>query len=102
MDNDLIKVEHLNEQKTKTPIRKIENPLSDLISDETFELLDMHNLINGLSLRDYKIRKKFRQLRLSNFSVGMAIQEIRKEHPYLQTHTIRKIVQRDTPNSKSA
>jgi hypothetical protein len=71
---------------------KIENPLSDLISDEIFELLDAHGLIDEKAVRDYQIRKKFKQLRSSKVSAGDAIDSIREEYPYLQFDTIRKIV----------
>ncbi|HSL90199.1 MAG TPA: hypothetical protein VK870_12920 [Ignavibacteriaceae bacterium] len=71
---------------------KIENPLSDLISDEIFELLDVHGLIDDKAVRDYQIRKKFKQLRSSKVSAGDAIDSIREEYPYLQFDTIRKIV----------
>lgn len=71
---------------------KIENPLSELISDEIFELLDAHGLIDDKAVRDYQIRKKFKQLRASKISAGDAIDSIREEYPYLQFDTIRKIV----------
>jgi len=71
---------------------KIDNPLSDLISDDIFELLDTHGLIDEKAVRDYQIRKKFKQLRASKISAGDAIDTIREDYPYLQFDTIRKIV----------
>ena len=71
---------------------KIENPLSELISDDIFELLDSHGLIDEKAVRDYQIRKKFKQLRSGKVSAGDAIDAIREEYPYLQFDTIRKIV----------
>jgi hypothetical protein len=76
----------------KTIKAKIDNPLSDLISDEIFELLNAQGLIDEKSVRDYQIRKKFKQLRASKVSAGDAIDSIREEYPYLQFDTIRKIV----------
>ena len=76
----------------KYVIAKIENPLSDLISDDIFELLDTHGLIDEKAVRDYQIRKKFKQLRASKISAGDAIDTIREDYPYLQFDTIRKIV----------
>lgn len=70
----------------------MENPLSDLISDDIYQLLNEHGLIDEKSVRDYKIRKKFRTLRTSKISAGDAIDAIREEYPYLQFDTIRKIV----------
>lgn len=71
---------------------KIDNPLSDLISDDIYELLSTQGLIDEKSVRDYQIRKKFKQLRASKVSAGDAIDAIREEYPYLQFDTIRKIV----------
>ena len=69
-----------------------QNPLSELISDDIYELLNLHGLISEKSVRDYKIRNKFKQLRAGKVSAGKAIEEIKAEYPYLQFDTIRKIV----------
>jgi hypothetical protein len=71
---------------------KIDNPLSDLISDEIYELLFSHGLIDEKAVRDYQIRKTFKNLRANKVSAGDAIDAIREEYPYLQFDTIRKIV----------
>ncbi|HOJ18876.1 MAG: hypothetical protein GX452_03140 [Ignavibacteriales bacterium] len=76
----------------KQVVAKINNPLSDLISDEVYEILFTHGLIDEKSVRDYQIRKKFKQLRSNKISAGDAIDSIREEYPYLQFDTIRKIV----------
>lgn len=68
------------------------NPLSELISDETFNLLNSKGLLNEKSLRDYQIRKKFKFLRNENINASDAIDMLRKEYPYLQFDTVRKIV----------
>lgn len=73
---------------------KHRNPLADLISDEVYELLVEHDLLDEKSVRDYQIRKRFRQLRAQNVSAADAIERIREEYPYLQFDTIRKIVYR--------
>ena len=68
------------------------NPLSELISDETFHLLNSKGLLNEKSLRDYQIRKKFKALRSKDVSASNAIDILRSEYPYLQFDTVRKIV----------
>ena len=68
------------------------NPLSDLINDEVYLLLEEKGLINEKSVRDYQIRRKFKELRDSKISASIAIDSIRNEYPYLQFDTIRKIV----------
>ena len=57
----------------KTLKAKIDNPLSDLISDDIFDLLTAHGLIDEKSVRDYQIRKKFKQMRAGKISAGDAI-----------------------------
>jgi hypothetical protein len=76
----------------KTIKAKIDNPLNDLVSDDIYDLLNSHGLIDEKSVRDYQIRKKFKQLRATKVSAGDAIDVIREEYPYLQFDTIRKIV----------
>jgi hypothetical protein len=68
------------------------NPLADLISDDIYNLLNAKGLINETSVRDHLIRAKFKELRSTKMSAGDAIDAIRKEHPYLQFDTVRKIV----------
>jgi hypothetical protein len=76
----------------KTIKSKIDNPLSDLISDEIYELLNSKGLIDEKSVRDYQIRNKFKELRATKLSASDAIDALREEYPYLQFDTIRKIV----------
>ena len=71
---------------------KMDNPLFDLISDEIYELLNSNGLIDEKSVRDFQIRKKFKQLRANKLSAGEAIDSIKEHYPYLQFDTIRKIV----------
>lgn len=68
------------------------NPLSELITDDIYSLLSSRGLIDEKSVRDYIIRKKFKNLRLNKVSASDAIESLREEYPYLQFDTIRKIV----------
>jgi hypothetical protein len=76
----------------KEIIAKIDNPLANLISDDIYDLLDSHGLIDEKAVRDYQIRKRFKLLRSTKVSAGDAIDTIREDYPYLQFDTIRKIV----------
>lgn len=67
------------------------NPLADLIDDATFALLQQHKLVDQKALRDYQIRKSYREMR-ERMSAGDAIDKLQQMHPYLQFDTIRKIV----------
>ena len=72
--------------------KTLSNPLSDLISDDIFELLFSRGLIHERAVRDYRIRMKFKALRAQKVRTGDAIDSLREEYPYLQFDTIRKIV----------
>ena len=76
----------------------ITNPLSDLISDDIWELLNSRGLINERSVRDYIIRRRFKALRSQKVRTGDAIDTLRAEYPYLQFDTIRKIVHNPPKN----
>ncbi len=68
-----------------------ENPLRDLIDDQTYAELERLNLFSEKAIRDYKIRRIFKEMRQS-MSAGDAIDAIREMFPYLQFDTVRKIV----------
>jgi len=69
-----------------------DNPLSDIISNEIYSLLKSKGLINEKSVRDHLIRKRFYEMKKNNINASDAILIIRKDYPYLQFDTIRKIV----------
>ncbi|MCF8259422.1 MAG: hypothetical protein K9J12_01495 [Melioribacteraceae bacterium] len=73
-------------------IQEIRNPIADLISDDVYSLLESKGLINEKSVRDYQIRKKFKQMRDKKYSASDAIDTLREDYPYLQFDSIRKIV----------
>ncbi len=68
------------------------NPIPELINDEVYSLLHNRGLINEKSVRDYLIKKRFKNLRDSKIRASEAIDSLREEYPYLQFDTIRKIV----------
>jgi hypothetical protein len=68
-----------------------ENPLKDLIDDKVFRVLQRHNLLDEKAIRDYQIRKMFKEMR-QTMNAGDAIDHLRDMYPYLQFDTIRKIV----------
>ncbi|MDX1419862.1 MAG: hypothetical protein R3181_07845 [Rubricoccaceae bacterium] len=69
-----------------------QNPLSGLVSEDVYALLQEHDLLSEKGVRDYQIRKQFRLMRRRNVPAYEAIEELREQHPYLQFDTIRKIV----------
>ena len=69
-----------------------ENPLEGLISEDVYQRLVEHNLLNEKGVRDFRIREAFRQMRHRDTPAYEAIEALREEHPYLQFDTIRKIV----------
>jgi hypothetical protein len=74
------------------------NPLKEYLSDELYQLLRANDIINEKGLRDFLIRRIFRQLKESqSLSTPDAIQQIKELYPYLQLDTIRKIVYKVYP-----
>ena len=69
-----------------------DNPLADLISDNVYDILNSRGLINEKSVRDYQIKRQFKEMRETKMSATYAIDKIRDAYPYLQFDTIRKIV----------
>lgn len=80
--------------------RKLINPLADLISDEVYSLLSSHYLIDEVSVRDYLIRKKFRQMKENNIRTNDAVESLMDEFPHLQFDTIKKIIYHPQRNRK--
>lgn len=68
------------------------NPIPELITDDIYVLLHSRGLINEKSVRDYIIKKRFKNMRDSKMRASEAIDSLREEYPYLQFDTIRKIV----------
>ncbi len=77
--------------KTMPVSSKRSNPLADLIDDDTYMLLEDHGLIYTKALRDYQIRKSYREMK-ERMASADAIEKLREAHPYLQYDTIRKII----------
>ncbi len=76
------------------------NPVADLIPDEVYSLLRSNDMINEKAVRDYVIRRAFRELReRQNVKTAVAIEKIKEIYPYLQIDTIRKIIYRINPVS---
>ncbi len=73
-------------------LTQVFNPLAEFITDDIYNLLSSRGLIDEKSVRDYIIRKKFRDLREQKISASEAIESLRAQYPYLQFDTIRKIV----------
>jgi len=73
-------------------IKTLNNPISDIISDNIYDMLNSRGLIHERAVRDYRIRVKFKALRAQKIRTGDAIDSLRDEYPYLQFDTIRKIV----------
>ncbi len=71
---------------------QVDNPLSDLIPDDVYQMLEHHSLLSEKGIRDYHIRMKFKDLRANEVPACDAIEQLREEYPYLQFDTVRKIV----------
>jgi len=67
------------------------NIYSDIITDKQFDKLLEIKALNIIQIRNSEIKKKFKDLRVT-MRVEPAIEQIRKEYPYIQYDTIKKIV----------
>jgi hypothetical protein len=74
---------------------QVKNPV-DFISDEQFEKLKQLGLINELVVRNFWIKKSFKQLRNKKIKVYDAIDIIAKENTGLGVDTIKQIAGRKT------
>ncbi len=75
------------------------NLLSDLVSDDVFQTLQEQGLLNDKAIRDYHIRKSFKEFR-KDMSTSEAIEKLQQLYPYLQFDTLRKIVYQLTSKKK--
>lgn len=71
-----------------------QNPVPELLDDVTYSSLVRHNLIDENALRNYLLRRRFSSMRSRGVAATDAIEELHRDHPYLQFDTIRKIVYR--------
>ncbi len=87
------------DQKVDTdPLANV-NLLSDLVSDDVFQTLQEQGLLNDKAIRDYHIRKSFKEFR-KDMSTSEAIEKLQQLYPYLQFDTLRKIVYQLTSKKK--
>jgi len=75
-----------------SPAHDSDNPLEGLISEDVYQRLVEHDLLNEKGVRDFNIRKAFHAMRRHDTPAYEAIEALRQEYPYLQFDTIRKIV----------
>lgn len=86
--------------RSANPMLGQPNPVADLIPDELFVMLRTHDLISEMGIRNYVIRKAYREFREEqSLSTALAMEKIQDRYPYLQLDTIRKIVYRIGPPS---
>lgn len=69
----------------------LSNPLKSHIPDPIFNFLVKNNLLREKGVRDFKIRKRFYELK-REYSSQKCIEIIHSEFPYLQFETVRKII----------
>lgn len=68
------------------------NILAEILTDEQFSTLRRLGLLNEKALRDFHIRKVFKELRNQHLSAHHAIERLQSMYSYLQFDTLRKIV----------
>ncbi len=76
--------------KKKTEIM-IENPLIDLIDDETYETLNSRGLLNKKAVQGYQVQKRFDQLTDEGFELKDSIAILQKEFSFFDFSIINKL-----------
>lgn len=71
------------------------NLLSDLVPDDIYYTLQEYGLFDEKALRDYHIRKTFKEFR-KQMGTTQSIEKLQNLYPYLQFDTLRKIVYKVT------
>ena len=78
-----------------------ENVLREFLSDEQYSTLRRFGLLNEKGLRDYHIRKTFKELRTGKrLTAHHSIECLQGMYPYLQFDTLRKIVYQTSDREK--
>lgn len=68
------------------------NPLADLIDDATYDLLIKEDLLSLNGIRNYEIRREFKEHRENTkMSVGDIIDKVAEKY-FMQFDTVKKIV----------
>jgi len=67
------------------------NPIPELISDETFNELNLKHFLHETALRDYCMRRDFKAMRKTNRK-PVVMDLLQLQYPYLSIDSIRKIV----------
>ena len=98
--NDGPRMRRTREPEFRRAPQPLENPLAEIVPDELYSVLRANDLINEKALRDFVIRRQFRQIKTErNMRTSDAILYLQSQYPYLQLDTIRKIVYRVYPTS---
>ena len=67
------------------------NPIPELIPDETFNELNLKHFIQETALRDYCMRRDYKEMRKTNRK-PVVMDLLQLQYPYLSIDSIRKIV----------
>ncbi len=68
------------------------NPIRQILPDELFSALMEMNLINLKVLRDFEIKRHYKNMRMEGQKANEAMDSLSEMYPYLQSDTIRKII----------
>lgn len=69
------------------------NPVSELISDEQYDALADHGLLNAIAVRNVEIRRRFKAYKKCGLSSKLAITELMDEY-HLGKESIKTVVYR--------
>lgn len=67
------------------------NPISDLIPDDTYDLLNSFKLFNENAIRNRMMKRKFDECRAAKMTQAQAVEAVRESYPHLSFESVRKI-----------
>jgi hypothetical protein len=75
----------------KKAVIAIDNPIVDLIDDETYETLNSRGLLNKKAVQNYQVQKRFDQLIDEGCNLKDSIATLQKEFQFLDFSIINKL-----------
>ena len=72
-------------------IKPVDNPFKEIITDEAYIFLAKEDLLNETAIRNYQIRKMFKELRAQKIGVVDSVRKVNNVYSYLAFETIRLI-----------
>ena len=68
------------------------NVISEIVDDETYEKLFDARMLNAVSIRNYLLRKRYKELRATGLKPEQAFRALHKTYYYMDIKSIKRII----------